>query len=321
MFAQDSQCVPVATKFQAAPVAGQSKVYARIHSLLSHLHLPGLLRAQRLRDDTKDLTGMSESEVQDQLDALSRNGRLAEFVTHIRKSVKSNPHVLMAYAWVFYMALFSGGRYLRAVLMEAGGERAEFWNRDPSPVYPCSITDNATRPWRSNKYELDEDAASQSSSLSASQSENAVPRVMPGLHFFNFAGDEDGEDIKVEFKKRFMEAETLLTRVEKENIITEAEQVFNFMVEVVLDLDKVMDARKDSLRGRGDLQYVPPVDVATVPHEKLLKKTPHFSVILENMELGGAKDTKELGSTWTNWLTSLVPVVLCIVLTSWYCGM
>jgi heme oxygenase len=319
MSTQDSQCVPVGTKIRTAPAASQSKVYARMHSLLSHLQLPGLLRAQRLRVDTKDLTGMSESDIQDQLEALSRKGKLAEFVTHIRKSVQSNPHVLMAYAWVFYMALFSGGRYLRAALIEAGGERAEFWNRDPSPMYPCPIADSATRPWGSNKSELDGHAASQSSPFPACQSGNGVAKMMPGLQFFNFAGDEDGEDIKVEFKKRFVEAENLLTRGEKENIITEAEHVFMFMVEVVLDLDKFMDARKDSLKG--DLQYIPPMDIATVPDEKLPKRTPPSTVIQEKMELGSAKDIKKLGSAWTKWWTSLLPMVLCIVMTSWYYGM
>jgi hypothetical protein len=222
----------------------------------------------------------------------------------------------MAYAWVFYMALFSGGRYLRAALMEAGGKRAEFWNRDPSPMYPCPITDSATRPWRSNKSELDGRAASQSSPFLACQSENDVPKMMPGLQFFNFAGDEDGEDIKVEFKKRFIEAENLLTRGEKENIITEAEHVFTFMIEVILDLDKFMDARKDNLMG--GLHYIPPMDIATVLYEKLPKKTSPSTVMQEKMELGSAKNIKKLGSAWTKWWTSLLPMVLCIILTSWY---
>ena len=61
----------------------------------------------------------------------------------------------------------------------------------------------------------------------------------PGLQFFNFAGDEDGEGIKLEFKKRFKEVEALLTSGEKEDIITEAEYIFKFMVEIVNELDVI----------------------------------------------------------------------------------
>jgi hypothetical protein len=45
--------------------------HSRERSLLSHLYLPGLLRAQRLRTDIKDLTGFLESEIEGQLDILS----------------------------------------------------------------------------------------------------------------------------------------------------------------------------------------------------------------------------------------------------------
>jgi hypothetical protein len=46
-------------------------------------------------------------------------------VAHIRRSVSKQPHVLLAYAWVLYMALFSGGRFIRATLESAGAHG--FW--------------------------------------------------------------------------------------------------------------------------------------------------------------------------------------------------
>jgi heme oxygenase len=193
-----------------------------------------------LRDDIRALTGTPESEIEKQLDTLSRNGRLAAVITHTRRSVDSNPHVLLAYTWVLYLALFSGGRYLRAALAEAGGARAEFWERDPSPVRPYSVTKDTPYRRRCIKSDCNSHNTTQSSGRSKSRSESgALKMSTPGLQFFNFAGDEDGENIKLEFKKRFKEVEALLTSGEKEDIITEAEYIFKFMVEIVNELDVI----------------------------------------------------------------------------------
>ncbi len=292
----------------------------RVHSMLFHLRLPGLLRSPYLRADIRDLTRISESEIQDELDAISRNGKLAEFITHTRKAVQMNPLVILAYAWVFYMALFSGGRHLRAALVEAGGEGACFWNVDSSPASSCPTLEKSTRPCRSNQSELDKHSVSRPTILSASRSENGLSRTIPGLQFFSFIGEEDGEDIKVEFKKRFVEAEALLSCGEKESIIDEAKRIFSFMVEVVLDLDKVVDAQKERLGRKGDSQQIF-TNATAVLHGHLLQKKPLASKAKGEYKLGIAKNTKNLGSAWTKLLTSLVLMVLCIVLTLWYCGL
>jgi heme oxygenase len=317
VFVQDSKCMPGATDVRAKPVARGASLCSRVHSMLFHLRLPGLLRSQYLRADIRDLTKLSESEIQDQLDAISRNSKLAEFITHTRKAVKLNPHILLAYAWVFYMALFSGGRYLRAVLVEAGGEGADFWNLDPSPASSCPVLENSTRRWRSNETELDEHAVSRPPTLSTSQSENGLSRTMPGLQFFNFPGNEDGEDIKNEFKKRFVEAEALLSCGEKENIIAEAERIFSFMAEVVLDLDKLVDAQKKRLEGRGNLQQIL-MNTTTILHEHLLQKKPPASKTKEEIKLGIAKNTENMGSAWMKFSPFIVPIVICIVLALLY---
>lgn len=56
--------------------------------------------------------------------------RLSAFLAHTRRSVAKNPHVLLAYAWVLYMALFSGGRFILATLESAG---PEFWGGHDTP--------------------------------------------------------------------------------------------------------------------------------------------------------------------------------------------
>jgi len=143
------------------------------------------------------------------------------------------------------MALFSGGRYLRALLQGAGGFGHDFWERDPSPVRPYSVTRHPSD-WRESRSDDLGDPRS-TRPRSRTRSESNISKVNPGLQFFNFPGEEDGEDIKLEFKKRITEAEILLTYGEKEEIITEAKTIFEFMVEIVEELDKVMGIDEDDL--------------------------------------------------------------------------
>jgi hypothetical protein len=209
-----------------------------------------------------------------------RNGSLAEFIYHTRNSVKSNPHVLLAYAWVLYMALFSGGRHLRAALAEAGGARADFWDRDPSPVRPYSVTEDMSHRRRRITCEFNGPNTAPYSGRSRSRSESWTYKMIPGLQFFNFAGHADGEDMKVEFKKRFKEVEVFLTSGEKEDIVTEAEHIFKFMIEIVHELDTIMSARNEDIETIRDLQVNPSTtsrQTATVPRERTSKGTDPIS--------------------------------------------
>ncbi|KAG9243328.1 hypothetical protein BJ878DRAFT_124422 [Calycina marina] len=216
---------------------------SRIHSILSHLRLPGLLRASRLRTDICVLTGISEDEVQEQLETVAQNEKLAAFIAHTKESVEANPHVLLAYAWVLYMALFSGGRYLRASLEEAGGFGTSFWTRDPSPVRPESVTGD-----RARRRSLSTDTIPMyRHSRRVTTCSDPIGALTPGLQFFHFLGDEDGEDLKSEFKERVNETSPLLTASESEDIIREAQIIFEFMVDMVGELDSVMETDCDDI--------------------------------------------------------------------------
>jgi hypothetical protein len=72
--------------------------------------------------------------------------------------------------------------------------------------------------------------------------------MVPGLQFFHFLADADGEDIKVELEKRITETEILLTPGEKEDIITEAEESFKFMIKMVGELDSVLETNEDDIQ-------------------------------------------------------------------------
>ncbi|KAL2075312.1 hypothetical protein VTL71DRAFT_255 [Oculimacula yallundae] len=254
----DSNSIPlIPNHTKAAPLLIHApKVCARTQSLLSHLRLPGLLRAGRLLADIRTLTQKPDHQILTQLDSISHSGPLADFLQHTRTSVEANPHVLLAYAWVLYMALFSGGRYLRLALKEAGGHGEAFWTRDSSPVRPYSLDDSSIPPRSTSRPQGHKVQTSASETNTASTRRSSTTptsthgmrlpppepnaKVIPGLQFFSFPGAEDGEDLKVLFKSRIAEAEILLTAGEKDDIVAEAQHIFTYMLQLVIQLDAVI---------------------------------------------------------------------------------
>ena len=88
---------------------------------LKKLWIPELQRTGRLRRDLSRLCGGSSS-----YDTIREDSapRLKAMTRRISEATERKPHLLMAYTWLLYMALFSGGRYIRARLREVG---TEFW--------------------------------------------------------------------------------------------------------------------------------------------------------------------------------------------------
>lgn len=128
--------------------------------------------------------------------------KVAEFCTHIRKAVHEKPWTLLSYAWCFYMAIFSGGRWIRAELLKAG---PDFWQMSKEEPTHGS-TNFPTR----------------------------------GLSFWHFPGQYDGEDVKAEFKARLAAADMLLTPDERVDIIEEAKTIFQLCETLVEELDNMV---------------------------------------------------------------------------------
>jgi heme oxygenase len=257
------------------PAGDAGNVCSRTRTLLSHLRLPGLLRSGRLRADIRILTGAPEHQIDEGLEAVAQNGELAAFITHMKQSAEKNPHVLVAYAWVLYMALFSGGRHIRASLQVAGGLGGDFWTIDP---WPTQVSRDATsRPEVPSSFSHHRPRQRQSRSHSTSCSDGQLSTLVPGLQFFTFLGDEDGEDLKLEFQQRLAKAETLLTDPEKEDIIQEAQGIFDSMIRMVYELDRVMGTNEDDLAtARLQLQHktlASSRDSVILAQERLSKKT------------------------------------------------
>ncbi|KAF7558687.1 hypothetical protein G7046_g5486 [Stylonectria norvegica] len=207
-------------------------VCSRIRDLLEHLYLPGLMRSDRMRADIAALTGWPDHVVEEQLKSVSQMGQLAIFTQHIQRAIESRPHVLLAYSYILFMALFAGGRFIRASLESAG---PCFWERVPSPVRP-------------NLHNCQRHAA-KTSERASGLSDDEIPEndfhshashTMP-LRFFHFPTPVDGEDLKQEFKQRLADSEALLTAHEKQDIVQEAVCIFDNMTLLVQQLDKVCD--------------------------------------------------------------------------------
>ena len=240
----------------------------RIHSLLSHLHLPVLERSSSLRADIRSITGWSEDVVDEQIAKAAERGALGEFVSHIKRSVDQNPHVLLAYAWVLYMALFSGGRFIRGSLENAG---AGFWNTISEPVLPfmvpCEqpILTSPTSPEISpSGYEGDDELSAGASTMTTTNiptttTTTTTPKQQGGktspLEFFRFATPQDGEDLKTEFKRRLVESESRLKTHELEDVVQEASRIFDSMNLLVAQLDCVFGSSsidKEQASGTGN---------------------------------------------------------------------
>ena len=180
-------------------------------SVLLPLRVHGLRRTERLCDDLKNLMNADDEHVQEALASVRSLKSLGEFTAHIKQSVTARPHVLFVYAWVMYMAIFSGGRYLRATLQNAG---EEFWTGVSSSLEDAPVRLEKKRGHRGDPN-----------------------NVIPGLSFFHFPGDEDGEDIKAEFKRRYAELELLLSAEEQVEVIKEALVIFDSMGAIVQELN------------------------------------------------------------------------------------
>ncbi|KAK4034888.1 hypothetical protein C8A01DRAFT_18366 [Parachaetomium inaequale] len=208
-----------------------AKQPSRIHALLHNLYSPLLTRSPALLADIRAITNWSDATLRSKLAALTtqREGggndegkgtggrqkqqHLTTFLAHLRHAVAARPHLLLAYAWVLYMALFSGGRVLRGVL-EGVGEG--FWR--------AAVCDSVL-----------DDVPPRGGQPDSGRGTEGMP-----LGFFRFDTAQDGEDLKEEFKKKFEEAGRALTVDEWAEVVSEAGRIFEHMILLVGELHDML---------------------------------------------------------------------------------
>ena len=98
-------------------------------SYLEDLRTDGLSRHLRLSKDLDDLSHTLGSKSAKQLKKLHDD--TYSFHQDIFQLCSDKPHLVLAYAWTMYLAIFNGGRYIRAELEKAGDD---FWGKKEYPL-------------------------------------------------------------------------------------------------------------------------------------------------------------------------------------------
>lgn len=212
----------------------------RLRNDIQHISSSTMRREAKFRPTALSICSKSESESESQ----PRRPRLEAFTHHIR-AVK--PHLLLAYSWVLYMALFSGGRYIRATLRGAG---VGFWGG--RRVHEGQKLGGSS--YHGGKGRLKDEGEGEGEGDGEDEDEGKghvdVDVVDRYLGFWTFEGDEDGEDIKAEFKARFADVEGTLTEGEREEVVKEAVFIMQSMIGVVGEISEVLGTGASSVAGQ-----------------------------------------------------------------------
>jgi heme oxygenase len=103
------------------------KVDGELRNELDRMMMPEIRRREGFKRDLRHaetLLSQPEEAAHFQQAKAQPMSKTDEHIRSIRPAILDKPHVIIAYAWVMYMALFSGGRWIRMVLKEPG---PEFW--------------------------------------------------------------------------------------------------------------------------------------------------------------------------------------------------
>lgn len=94
--------------------SNSSNIDPRIKNALQNLYSTPLLRTPQVMKDLHYYFGSTPFSTEDHT-TLHRKA----YVAHIRQVVAEKPHVLIAYAYNYYMALFAGGKILKYQISKA----------------------------------------------------------------------------------------------------------------------------------------------------------------------------------------------------------
>jgi heme oxygenase len=98
---------------------------------LLDLQTTGLTRHLRLDRDLRSLAHLVGSSGARRMQRI--RGQTVHFQRDIFHLCQNKPHLILAWAWTMYLAIFNGGRYIRAGLEDAGDD---FWG---TKIYPLEF--------------------------------------------------------------------------------------------------------------------------------------------------------------------------------------
>ncbi|TGZ82860.1 heme oxygenase-like protein [Ascodesmis nigricans] len=110
---------PVYSTFErvwSALLSSSSTLRPNISTAITAIHDPRLFRSSAIAADLSYLSGGSFDP-----DASPSRPQVVAYVNHIENAIREKPHVVLAYAHSYYMALFAGGKVLRKLLVNKKG--------------------------------------------------------------------------------------------------------------------------------------------------------------------------------------------------------
>lgn len=220
----------------------------RLRHILETAYWPNMLRAARVKSDIRAMTGWPAHVVDEQLRSAGTTGALGAYLEHIKEVVDARPHILLAYAYSLYLALLSGGSYIRTELMYL---RADFWLAVPDPVKPGMIPCSREASGEPGTLRRHSTFESDSASSGLVGDESLVSLPLSFLDFDTPLGHENprqqAKDLKAEFKRRFADAEQALTEPERRDIVDESVVIFDHLEAVVGQLDRICSSGAGAL--------------------------------------------------------------------------
>ncbi|KAK5060012.1 hypothetical protein LTR84_009896 [Exophiala bonariae] len=100
-----------------------------LRDLYKRIYVPRLLRSPRLRRDLEIVNMRLGDHGKQEVEDISERSMI--YYRRIRAALCAKPHVLLAYMWTMYLALFNGGRWMRSQFFSAG---SSFWLGQDFPL-------------------------------------------------------------------------------------------------------------------------------------------------------------------------------------------
>lgn len=211
------------------------KITARTRRLLEEAYSTTMLRAPRIKADVQAMTGWPDHVFEQQLKLAGTSGRLGKFTLHIRDTVNAKPHILLAYAHTLYLALLSGGSYIRTELMFID---REFWEATPTPIAPGMLECRPERGTQQRRRQKQQGPSEDDKQDDVADATTPLP-----LQFLDFDPPLDANPrqqtklLKVDLKARLAAADAFLADPERRDIIVEAGLIFHHLEGMVGQLD------------------------------------------------------------------------------------
>lgn len=209
-----------------------AKITARTRRVLEEAYSATMLRAPRIKADVQAMTGWPDHVLEQQLKLIGTSGRLGKFTLHIRDTVNKKPHILLAYAHTLYLALLSGGSYIRTELMFI--DRG-FWEATPTPIAPGMVECRPDKGTQQGPRQRQSEDDKQNADPDA-----VTPLPLQFLDFDPPLGANPRQQtkmLKVDLKARLTAADALLADPERRDIIAEAGLIFHHLEGMVGQLD------------------------------------------------------------------------------------